>query len=72
MRRWLSQGGKRPCRSLEARPNLRASTSRLLTTSDPVSKLRYLIDTDAEISVLPPCLGDRRNASGGIRLQAAN
>ena len=47
-------------------------SSRLLTIADPVSKLSYLIDTGAEISVLPPCPEDRRNASGGIQLQAAN
>ena len=68
----MLQGGKRPCRSLEATPDLRASTSRLLTIADPVSKLSYLIDTGAEISILPPCPEDRRNASGGIQLQAAN
>ena len=33
------------------------STSRLLTIADPVSKLSYLIDTGAEISVLPLCPG---------------
>ena len=68
----MPQCGKRPCRSLEATPDLRVSTSLLLTIADPVSKLSYLIDTGAEISVLPPCPGDRRNASGGIQLQAAN
>ena len=68
----MPQGGKRPCRSLEATTDLRASTSRLLTIADPVSKLSYLIDTGAEISVLPPCHGDRLNASDGIQLQAAN
>ena len=68
----MPEGGKRPCRSLEATPDLRVFTSRLLTIADPVSKLSYLIDTGAEISVLPPCPGDRRNASGGIQLQAAN
>ena len=40
--------------------------------ADPESKLSYLIDTGAEISVLLLCPGDRRNASGGIQLQAAN
>ena len=68
----MPQGGKRPCRSLEATTDLRASTSRLLTIADPVSKLSYLIDTGAEISVLPPRPGDRLNASDGIKLQAAN
>ena len=68
----MPQGGKRPCRSLEATPDLRVSTSRLLTIADPVSKLSYLIDTGAEISVLPPGPRDRRNVSGGIQLQAAN
>ena len=58
--------------SLEATPDLRVSTSRLLTIAVPVSKLSYLIDTGAEISVLPPCPGDGRNASGGIQLLAAN
>ena len=34
--------------------------------------MSYLIDTGAEISVLPPRPGDRLNASDGIKLQAAN
>ena len=68
----MPQGRKRPCRSLEATPDLRVSTSRLLTIAVPVSKLSYIIDTGAEISVLPPCHGDRRNATGAIQLQAAN
>ncbi|RLJ22716.1 hypothetical protein DJ031_00335 [bacterium endosymbiont of Escarpia laminata] len=44
----------------------------MLTIADPVSKLRYLIDTGAEISVLPPSAEDRRNPSVGMQLQAAN
>ena len=68
----MPQGGKRPWRSLEATTDLRTSTSRLLAIADPVSKLTYLIDTGAEISVLPPRPADLRNAADGIQLQAAN
>ena len=34
--------------------------------------MSYLIDTGADISVLPPLPGDRLNASDSIKLQAAN
>ena len=45
----------------------------LLTIQDPVSKLSYLIDTGAEVSVLPPRLKDRdRSRVNNMQLQAAN
>ena len=68
----MPQGGKHPLRSLDATTDLRASTNRLLTIADPVSKLSYLIDTGAVISVLPPRPCDRLNASDGVKLQAAS
>ena len=37
-----------------------------------MSRLSYLIDTGAEISVLPPSTDDRRHPSSGLKLQAAN
>ena len=46
--------GKRPRGSVEAITGRPTSSCRLLTIQDPVSKLSYLIDTCAEVSVLPP------------------
>ena len=46
---------------------------RLLTIQDPVSKLSYLIDTGAEVSVLPPRSEDRDRAPiNNMQLQATN
>ena len=69
---WLPSGGKQPCRSLGATTDLRTKPSRLLTFTDSVSRLSYLIDTGAEISVLPPSTDDRRHPSSGLKLQGAN
>ena len=47
-------------------------SSRLLTNQDPVSRLIYIIDTGAEISVMPPRPEDRFHSPDNVQLQAAN
>ena len=49
-------------RSVEAITHRPTSSCRLLTIQDPVSKLSYLIDTDAEVSVLPSRSEDRNRS----------
>ena len=59
--------------SVEAITDRPTSSCRLLTIQDPVSKLSYLIDTGAEVSVLPPRSEDRdRSAINNMQIQAAN
>ena len=69
---WLPQSGKRPRRPLEATTDLHGTTSRLLTISDPVSRLSYLTDTGAETIVLPPRAEDPSSPTDNIQLKAAN
>ena len=65
--------GKRPRGSVEAITDRPTSSCRLLTIHDPVSNLSYLIDTGAEVSVLPPRSEDRaRSPINNMQLQAAN
>ena len=68
----LSSSGNRPRGSLVASTDLPSITSRLLTIQDPVSRLIYLIDTGAEISVIPPRPEDRSHSPDNVQLQAAN
>ena len=46
--------------------------SRQLFIRDPTSGTRFLVDTGAEVSVLPPVAADRCRAAGALELQAAN
>ena len=55
-----------------ASTDLPSISSRLLTIQDPVSRLIYLIDTGAEISVMPPRPEDRSHSPDNVQLQAAN
>ena len=55
-----------------ASTDLPSFASRLLTIQDPVSRLIYLIDTGAEISVMPPRPEDRSHSPDKVQLQAAN
>ena len=67
-----SQSGKWPRGSLVACTELPLISSCLLTIiQNPVSRLIYLIDTSAEISVMPPCPKDRSHAPDDVQLQAA-
>ena len=55
-----------------ANTDLPSTPSRLLTIQDPLSRLIYLIDTGAEVSVLPPRADDRSHSPDSVKLQAAN
>ena len=68
----LSSSGKRPRGSLVASTDLPSISSRLLTIQDPLSRLIYLIDTGAEISVMPPRPEDCSHSPDNVKLQAAN
>ena len=46
--------------------------SRLFYVSDRSSGIRFLVDTGAEVSVIPPTCTDRRNQQGHFSLQAVN
>ena len=69
MYEWLSSSGKRP---LVASTDLPSIPSRLLTIRDPVPRLINLIDTGAEISVMPPRPEGRSHSPDYVQLQAAN
>ena len=46
--------------------------SRLFYVRDPSTNLRFLVDTGAEISVIPPTLSDRATQRTDLILHAAN
>ncbi|BHF83814.1 hypothetical protein SprV_0902696100 [Sparganum proliferum] len=48
------------------------SSGRTFYVCDKVIRRRFLVDTGAQISVVPPTLVDRRCPSPGLHLQAAN
>uniref|UniRef100_A0A1X7SIA8 Reverse transcriptase domain-containing protein n=1 Tax=Amphimedon queenslandica TaxID=400682 RepID=A0A1X7SIA8_AMPQE len=48
------------------------SHSRLFFTFDRTSHHHFLIDTGAEVSVIPPLQSDRRHRQTGVNLQATN
>lgn len=68
----LQLGGKRAGQSLVAACDFGQRKSRLFFIRDRVSGHRFLIDTGAEISVVPPSFIDRRQRRLGSPLQAAN
>ena len=48
------------------------STSRLFYLTDCSSGLRFLVDTGAEVSVIPPSRIDRKHQQSNLSLQAIN
>ncbi len=46
--------------------------SRLFYVTDSVTGLRFLVDTGAEISVIPPSATGRKHHKGSLSLQAVN
>ena len=46
-------------------------SSRLFYVTDPSTSLRFLVDTGAEVSVMPPSAADRKHRQG-LTLQAVN
>ena len=64
--------GKRPGQPLTAASDSGQLPSRLFYISDNYSKIRFLVDTGAEVSLLPPSTFDRKHPHEGFSLQAAN
>lgn len=46
--------------------------SRLFYVTDKATGLRFLVDTGAEVSVIPPSVSDRNNHKSNLTLQAVN
>ena len=68
----LHSPGKRAGQSLIAACDSGQIPSRLFRINDRNSKLRFLIDTGAEVSLLPPSISERQRPHKGFTLQAAN
>ena len=63
--------GKRPGPALAANARGPPTRSRLMFVQDKHSNTRFLVDTGADVSVLPPTNSERKHQAG-ISLQAAN
>ncbi len=68
---FLDSGKRQPRSPVEAHV-IGGSSSRLLYVTDQCSKRQFLIDTGAEVSVLPATRQDRIGQPKGISLKAAN
>ena len=68
----MSPSGKRPGQSLAATGVPGLVPSRLFFIMDRNQGLRFLVDTGAEVSVLPPTCAERRHPSESLTLQAVN
>ena len=69
----LYQGGKPPGQPLTATGVAGPSiSSRLFYVTDSSTGLKFLIDTGAEVSVIPPSCADRQRQQDGLTLLAAN
>ena len=64
--------GKRQRQQLAATGSAGITHSRLFYVTDRHTKRRFLIDTGAEVSVVPPTSLDRSHPRHGFQLQAAN
>jgi cleavage and polyadenylation specificity factor subunit 1 len=64
--------GKRPGQPLIATSEFGQSNSRLFYIQERYTGLRLLVDTGAEISLMPPSKLDRKHLQMGFCLQAAN
>ena len=67
----LFEGGKRFGQSLVA-TNTGQQPSRLFYVTDKHSGYRYLVDTGAEVSVIPPSPTERKHRQERSGLQAVN
>ncbi len=66
------QFGKRPSQSLVATSVAGNNPIRLFYVTDRSTGLRFLVDTGAEVSLIPASPSDRRHRQAGPALQAAN
>ena len=64
--------GKRPGQSLAATSATGLQQSRLFYVTDHSTGLRFLVDTGAEISVIPPSRTERKHQQDDFSLQAVN
>ena len=64
--------GKRPSQPLIATSVAGHSHSRLFYVKDHISGLSLLIDTGAEVNLVPPSAAERKHPQTGFSLQAAN
>ena len=64
--------GKRPGRLLMATSVPGQVPSRLFYVTDKATGLRFLVDTGAEVSVIPPSVSDRNHHKSNLTLQAVN
>lgn len=65
-------GGKRPGQPLTATSVAGLIPSRLFFVTDRTTGLRFLVDTGAEVSVIPPSSADRKHRQDSLTLQAVN
>lgn len=68
----MSPSGKRPGQSLAATGVPGLVPSRLFLVMDRTRGLRFLVDTGAEVSVLPATQAERKRPSKSLTLQAVN
>ena len=66
------QLGKRVGQTLAATGVNGLPSSRLLYVSDTHTKIRFLVDTGSEVSVIPPTPADRRRSTDPRTLTAVN
>jgi transposase InsO family protein len=64
--------GKRASQPLAAVSGIGTHNNRLLYLTDTLSRLRFLIDTGAEVSVFPASAADRQQRASPVVLTAAN
>ena len=64
--------GKRPGQSLVATNTAGQQTGRLLFVTDRKSKIRFLVETGAEVSIIPPSNAERKTRQDTFGLLAAN
>ena len=68
----VTAAGKRPGWSLAATGATGLSTSRLFHITDRVTGAQFLVDTGAEVSVIPPSPSERHKQPHQLTLQAVN
>ena len=64
--------GKCPGRLLMATSVLSQVPSRLFYITDKATGLRFLVDTGAEVSVIPPSVSDHNHHKSNLTLQVVN
>ena len=68
----LLQVGKRTGQPLMVASTSGLLPSRLFYVTDRSNSLRFLVDTGAEVSVIPPSATDRKHRRDSLTLQAVN